>query len=32
MKINEIMVKKLESIEANAPVYDAIEKMVDRRI
>jgi CBS domain-containing protein len=32
MKINEVMVKKLESIEATAPVYDAIEKMVDRRI
>jgi CBS domain-containing protein len=32
MKIDEIMVKKLESVEANAPVYDAIEKMVDRRI
>ncbi len=32
MKINEIMVTKLESIEPNAPVYDAIEKMVDRRI
>lgn len=32
MKIHEVMVKKLESIEANAPVYDAIEKMVDRRI
>lgn len=32
MKIEEIMVKKLESVESNAPVYDAIEKMVDRRI
>jgi CBS domain-containing protein len=32
MKIDEIMIKKLESVEANAPVYDAIEKMVDRRI
>jgi len=32
MKIEEIMVKKLESVEANAPVYDAIEKMVDRSI
>jgi len=32
MKIEEIMVKKLESVEANAPVYDAIEKMVDRRM
>lgn len=32
MKIEEIMTKKLESVEANAPVYDAIEKMVDRRI
>jgi CBS domain-containing protein len=32
MKVYEVMVKKLESVEANAPVYDAIEKMVDRRI
>jgi len=32
MKIDEVMMKKLESIEADAPVYDAIEKMVDRRI
>jgi len=32
MKIEEIMIKKLESVDANAPVYDAIEKMVDRRI
>ena len=32
MKIHEVMVKKLESIEANAPVYNAIERMVDRRI
>ena len=32
MKIHEVMIKKLESIEANAPVYNAIERMVDRRI
>ncbi len=32
MKIQEVMVKKLESIEPDAPVYDAIEKMVDKRI
>lgn len=32
MKAEEIMIKKLESIGADAPVYDAIEKMVDKRI
>ncbi len=32
MKIHEVMVKKLEMIEANAFVYDVIEKMVDKRI
>jgi len=32
MKIHEVMVKKLEMIEANASVYDVIEKMVDKRI
>lgn len=32
MKIEEIMIKKIESVEADAPVYNAIEKMVDRRI
>lgn len=32
MKIVEIMTKKLETIEADAPVYNAIEKMIDRRI
>jgi CBS domain-containing protein len=32
MKIDEIMTKKLETIEANAPVYDAIERMIDKRI
>ena len=32
MKIAEIMTKKLETIAADAPVYDAIEKMIDRRI
>jgi CBS domain-containing protein len=32
MRMHEVMIKKLESIEANAPVYNAIEKMVDRRI
>lgn len=32
MRVDEIMVKKLESIEADVPVYDAIEKMVDKRI
>ena len=32
MKIVEIMTKKLEAIEADAPIYEAIEKMIDRRI
>jgi CBS domain-containing protein len=32
MKIADIMTKKLETIAADAPVYDAIEKMIDRRI
>jgi CBS domain-containing protein len=32
MKIDEIMTKKLETIEADAPVYDAIEMMIDKRI
>ena len=32
MNVVEIMTKKLEAIDADAPVYDAIEKMIDRRI
>jgi CBS domain-containing protein len=32
VKIDEIMTKKLETIEADAPVYDAIEIMIDKRI
>jgi CBS domain-containing protein len=32
VKIDEIMTKKLETIEADAPVYDAIERMIDKRI
>ena len=32
MKVVEIMTKKLETIEADAPIYDAIEKMIDKRI
>jgi CBS domain-containing protein len=32
MNVVEIMTKKLETIEADAPVYEAIEKMIDRRI
>jgi len=32
MNVVEIMTKKLETIEADAPIYDAIEKMIDRRI
>lgn len=32
MRIEEIMTKKIESVDADAPVYDAIEKMVDKRL
>lgn len=32
MKLQEIMTRKLESIASNATVYEAIEKMVDKRI
>jgi CBS domain-containing protein len=32
MNVDEIMVRKLETIGSDAPVYDAIEKMVDKRI
>ncbi|MEJ2234095.1 MAG: CBS domain-containing protein [Syntrophobacterales bacterium] len=32
MKIDEFMTTRIESIDANSSVYDAIEKMVDRRI
>lgn len=32
MNVTEIMTKKLETIDADAPIYDAIEKMIDRRI
>jgi CBS domain-containing protein len=32
MRIEEVMVKKIESIEADSPVYNAIEKMVDKRL
>src|SRR4030042_2806070 len=32
MKVIEIMTKKLETIEVDAPIYDAIEKMIDKRI
>ncbi len=32
MNVIEIMTKKLEAIEADAPIYEAIEKMIDRRI
>jgi CBS domain-containing protein len=32
MNVVEIMTKKLETIEADASLYDAIEKMIDRRI
>ncbi len=32
MKVDEIMTRKLESISANASIYDAIERMIDKRI
>lgn len=32
MKAEDIMTKKIEFIEANAPVYEALEKMIDKRI
>ena len=32
MKVDEIMTKKLEMIDADALIYDAIEKMIDKRI
>ena len=32
MKVDEIMTKKLAIIDANAPIYDAIESMIDKRI
>jgi len=32
MKVREFMTTKIESMEADQSVYDAIEKMVDRRI
>ncbi|KPJ65240.1 MAG: histidine kinase [Syntrophobacter sp. DG_60] len=32
MEVEEIMVKKIEYIEPGATVYDAIEKMIDKRI
>ena len=32
MKVDEIMTRKLESIGADASIYDAIERMIDKRI
>lgn len=32
MKVEDIMTKKLETIDSDAAVYDAIEKMIDKRI
>lgn len=32
MKVDEIMTKKLEMIHADASIYDAIERMIDKRI
>jgi len=32
MNVVEIMTRKLETVDADAPIYDAIEKMIDKRI
>jgi len=32
VKVDEIMTKKLEILEADASIYDAIERMIDKRI
>jgi len=32
MKVQEVMTTKIESVDADKSVYDAVEKMVDRRI
>lgn len=32
MKVEDIMVKKIEFIDANASLFDAIEKMIDKRL
>ena len=32
MKVNDFMTTRLESVDADQSVYDAVEKMVDRRI
>ena len=32
MKLKELMTTKIESVDADKSVYDAVEKMVDRRI
>jgi CBS domain-containing protein len=32
MKVDEIMTKKLEMINTDASIYDAIERMIDKRI
>src|SRR5512139_3553963 len=32
MKVEDIMVRKLESVDADALAYEAIEKMVDKRL
>jgi len=32
MKVDEIMTKKLEILDADASIYDAIERMIDKRI
>ncbi len=32
MKVEDIMTTKIEFIEADAPLYDAVEKMIDKRL
>ncbi|HMK44104.1 MAG TPA: CBS domain-containing protein [Dissulfurispiraceae bacterium] len=32
MKVNEIMTTKIEVIDADASLYDAVEKMIDKRL
>lgn len=32
MKVEDIMVRKIEMVESDAPVFDAIEKLLDKRL
>lgn len=32
MKVEDIMVRKIEMVDSDSPVYDAIEKMLDKRL